>query len=228
MRTLKIPQAFCWTKFGPEAGEGVDGILARKDQERLANAGVFLWGIGNSVAPGIQELVRREREPRVLFSPMRAKPKAIDTAPSQVVLWHGARRIDGTEWAIPSGSRVTSRGSSGNGVTKRTHYALVCRSETPLTTTLAGDAPRLSSGSLSNLMSGSPVGYSQVTSIVGYQQRGADNGPHYSIGFWAQLAFPYFVELFDPTPLTDGAPVARRGPHSELAPWPQQLALETA
>jgi hypothetical protein len=47
-----LPEAFVWTRFGTEAGQTIDRILARKEAERIANGGLFLWGIGNSVATG--------------------------------------------------------------------------------------------------------------------------------------------------------------------------------
>lgn len=224
MTNFRIPQAFCWTKFGPEAGEGADAILARKERERLANGGLFLWGIGNSVTSGIRELVRREPEPLVLFSPMRAKPRLFDVAPSHVVRWHRARRIDGMQWAIPDASRVTSRGVTGTGMAKRNHYALVCRSDMPIVAHM-GDTPRLDFGALSNLVSGSPVGYSQVTSVVGYWPHAVKDGVAYSVRFWAQLVFPYFIQLFDPAPSMESAPMSQR---SQLNDWPEQLALESA
>jgi hypothetical protein len=195
----EIPSRFCWTKFGSEAGEGVEAILTRKEQERAANHGIFMWGIGNSVAPGIRALLGLESNPSVIFSPMRSKPKAIDAAPGRVVNWGGARGLDGQKWNIPPGSSVTSRGESGNGVLKRTHYALVCRAleSLPISGNIA-DAAKLSFGSLTNLVSGSPVGYSQVTSVVGYRHSTEAVGPSYTIGFRAWLVYPYFVELFDP------------------------------
>jgi hypothetical protein len=36
-----LPMAFCWTRFGPEAGESFSDILARKNAEREAGDGVF-------------------------------------------------------------------------------------------------------------------------------------------------------------------------------------------
>jgi hypothetical protein len=192
-----IPRRFCWTKFGSESGEGIEAILARKDRERVANGGIFLWGIGNSVGPGIRALVRLESEPMAVFSPMRAKPKAIDTAPGRVVVWRSARGIDGNDWEIPTGSMVVSRGDSGKGTMKRTHYALVCRSDKALATNSPSTA-HLSFSALSNLVSGAPVGYSQVTSIVDYRADPGKGGPNYDVGFLAQLVYPYFIELFDP------------------------------
>lgn len=197
MKQVAIPERFCWTKFGSEAGEGIDEILARKDSERRANGGVFLWGIGNSVAPGIRALVRHDKEPAVIFSPMRAKARAIDVVPSRVVAWRCARAIDGCNWDLPRGSMVTSRGDSSGGMRKRTHYALVCQSDIPLTGSPATHG-QLRFGSICNLLSGLPVGYSQVTSVVGYRECHSDAGPLYDIGFRARLVYPYFVELFDP------------------------------
>jgi hypothetical protein len=192
-----IPSRFCWTKFGSESGEDIEAILARKDRERTANGGIFLWGIGNSVGPGIRALVRLEREPMAVFSPMRAKPKAIDTAPARVVVWRSARGIDGNDWEIPAGSMVVSRGDSGKGTMKRAHYALVCRSDKALASTAPSTA-HLSFSALSNLVSGAPLGYSQVTSVVDYRAKPTQAGPNYDVGFLAQLVYPYFVELFDP------------------------------
>jgi len=207
MKHRGLPERFCWTKFGAEAGESIDKILARKDRERVRNGGVFLWGIGNSVAPGIRALVRHESEPAVIFSPMRAKAKAIDFAPARVAVWRRARGIDGREWDMPRGSTVTSRGDNSGGIAKRSHYALVCRSDTPLTDSPATDV-QLRFGSICNLLSGSPLGYSQVTSVVGYRECHGDGGPLYAIGFRAQLVYPYLVELFDPVITDEGALLA--------------------
>lgn len=198
MTPPSIPRRFCWTKFGTESGESVDGILARKERERAANGGTFLWGIGNSVAPGIKALVRMERDPMAVFSPMKAKAKAIDTTPSRVVIWREARSIDGSCWNIPRASAVLSRADSGAGVAKRAHYALVCHSDTPLTGAIR-NAMELRFSALSNLVSGAPLGYSQVTSVVDYNRAIDAAGPSYGVGFIARLIYPYFVELSDPT-----------------------------
>ena len=70
-----LPTIFCWTRFGAEAGETIETILERKERERQANRGVYFWGIGNSVAPGIAELVRRTTSPEVLFSSIKSRPR---------------------------------------------------------------------------------------------------------------------------------------------------------
>ncbi len=129
-----LPKHFCWTRFGTEAGEKIDSILARKEQERLATGGMFLWGIGNSVGPAIRDLIRLEERPIVLFSPMRSKPKAIDVTPSGLTVWSEAIDLDGRDWPIPEGVKVTSRQGSETGRIKRSHYALVCRTSSPLRT----------------------------------------------------------------------------------------------
>jgi hypothetical protein len=207
MKSPDIPQRFCWTKFGAEAGERVDDILARKERERMANGGVFLWGIGNSVAAGIKALVRLEKEPTVIFSPMRAKAKGHDTHPARVVIWRSARGIDGDFWSIPSGSTVTSRGESSAGSAKRLHYALVCRSDASLLINSHSNLS-LDFGSISNLLSGSPLGFSQVTSVVDYRDTSGGSGPLYAVGFSARLVYPYFVELSDPVAVDEAFSVS--------------------
>jgi hypothetical protein len=201
MKLNSIPQRFCWTRFGTESGEPIEEILARKDRERSANRGLFLWGVGNSVAPAMRALLRTEREPIAIFSPMRAKPKAIDVVPASIVVWRVARGLDGVVWDIPHGSTVVSRASKGVGQEKRTHYALVCRSDVPLPTALS--SRQLYFGALSNLVSGSPLGYSQVTSVVGHNLMVSRAGPAYPIRFFARLVYPYFVELSNPIPFTN-------------------------
>lgn len=196
MKLANIPERFCWTKFGTEAGETIDRILARKERERVVNGGVFLWGIGNSVAPGIRALVQMESSPITIFSPMRTKPKAIDSAPSIVVAWRNARTLNGINWTIPRGSTVFSRGGTAIGSTKRTHYALVCHSDGPISAAHLPDQIRF--GELVNLVSGSPLGFSQVTSVVQREHNDSNDGPAYPIGFYASLIYPYFVELSYP------------------------------
>lgn len=215
-----VPHRFCWTKFGIESGEAVETILARKESEREANGGMFLWGIGNSVAPGIRALVQLETSPIAVFSPMRAKPKSIDSAPTGVVVWRKARTVEGTEWRIPAGSTVVSRAESGKGIRKRSHYALVCRSDAPLRDTWSSLEVRF--GKLSNLMSGAPLGFSQVTSVVAHKSDGAEIGPRYPVGFFAYLAYPYFVELFDPAPFASLWPAGNTG-SSEVFNWALSL-----
>ena len=79
---IDLPSRFCWTKYGSEAGESVDTIFRRKEQERLANRGIFLWGIGNSVGPGMRRLVEMEKAPMVVFSPMKTAAKRADARPA--------------------------------------------------------------------------------------------------------------------------------------------------
>jgi len=184
----------------------VEQILERKNAERTANDGLFLWGIGNSVANGIRELVRLEREPFVVFSPMRAKPRPSDVRPSAVFAWEGAIGLDGHAWCIPSGSTVLSRATAGQNGSKRSHYALVCRSHDPLC--VSGSKQCICFGELSNLVSGAPLGFSQVTSVVDRANTASAPqqapGALYEVGFVAHLVFPYFVQLTDPAPIIDG------------------------
>ncbi len=86
---MPLPEVFCWTRFGTEAGQPIDEILDRKEQERAANSGMFFWGIGNSIGPSLRELLRCTPSPEVLFSPTRSTPRREDVAPPAVVAWTG-------------------------------------------------------------------------------------------------------------------------------------------
>ena len=100
---MTLPEYFVWTRYGTESGEAVESILARKEHERQAAGGMFLWGIGNSVAPSVRKLLvsLKGRDPYVVFSPMLAAPRAVDVSPAEVVAWQSARGIDEQEWEMP-------------------------------------------------------------------------------------------------------------------------------
>ena len=201
----QLPESFCWTRFGTESGEAIEDIVARKEQERLANGGVFLWGIGNSVGPAVRELVRSTSNPCVVFSPMRSKPKAIDVAPPSLLTWTGATTLDGDDWAIPAGSRVISRGSSEGQREKTAHYALVCRSPSPLA--LCAGIADIAYEALVNFLSGTKLGHSQVTAVVRRGQALVASPTIYPAAFMAELVYPFFVRLHNP--LSDDKPDAR-------------------
>lgn len=201
-----LPLHFCWTRFGTESGESIERILERKERERLEHDGMFLWGIGNSVGPAVRELVRREARPLVLFSPMRSRPKLIDVAPSAVLSWTRAVTLSDEEWRMPTGLQVLSRAATDGGTHKRSHYALVCRSESPLK--VDGPCGDLDFDELVNLVSHSKLGHSQVTSVVQRKPSFGTVGTRYPIGFVAELVFPYFIKLVDPVLAPDAKAAA--------------------
>ena len=199
-RDHSLPRSFCWTRFGTEAGETIDAILARKEAERQANGGVFYWGIGNSIAPAVAELLRWVDEPQVLFSPIRTRARPVDEAPGCVVRWLSATGLTGELFDLPGAICVTSRRDparpGGN------HYALVCSPEDPLE---IADVGKLRFGALRNLRGGTPLGASQVTAVVQREDAGA--GSEYTVALRATLIAPYFVRLRQPIPLEDGGEI---------------------
>jgi len=219
---MPLPDYFVWTRFGTESGEAVESILARKEQERQASGGIFLWGIGNSVAPSVRKLLAhlRDRDPCVVFSPMLASPRAVDVAPAEVVVWESARGIDEQEWEMPAGTLVTSRGGPAR-ASKSRHYALVCQRNEPLRLNDSGD--RFAIADLANFASGNPVAHSQVTAVVHRIGRSAD-GP-YVAAVIATLAYPYVVELSDPMKV-DPAKLTRARVRSRKRPM--QIPLEVS
>jgi hypothetical protein len=108
------------------------------------------------------------------------------------------RALDGNCYELPSHSLITSRfdASSPRGV----HYALVCYSESALTCNTASGELRISE--LRNLLTGRPVGASQVTAVVTRNAGGSVSGAVYKMGFRARLIAPYFLRLRVPLPLT--------------------------
>lgn len=188
-----LPEYFCWTRYGTEAGESFSLILSRKESERRANGGVFLWGIGNALGPSIGSLVQRTARPKVVFSPIRSLPRACDVTPEQVVRWTSGETLSGNMYILPRHSIVTSRATPQSA--SRSHYALVCHSPRPLKPD--HDQETLSLGELRNLLSGRPLGASQVTAVVA---RNAEkhSGSLYPATLLVDLLAPYFVRLRNP------------------------------
>jgi hypothetical protein len=186
-----LPELFCWTRFGTEAGEQIEHILFRKEQERLANGGMFLWGIGNAVGPSITELTRQTARPQVVFSPIKTASRLKDIAPPAVVMWTEAEGLDGSSFSIPSNSLVTSRFDPET--PRPYHFALVCYSSKPLIPLKR--EYKIGFKQLRNLRTGRPVGASQVTAVVNCTGMGTEEPPMYDVAILAELVNPYFVRL---------------------------------
>jgi len=187
---MELPQHFCWTKYGTEAGEGIESILRRKEHERAANGGIFLWGIGNSIRPSVEALLEVEPFPQVLFSPMRSRPAMKDASPAMVGRWTSATALDGSAWELPAHTVVTSGAGPDQGIPSR-HYALVCQRTGPIG---VEDLWWLDEDELSNLRSGSRLGSSQVTAVV-RRALTKSQRDRYPVTMSATLASPYMVTL---------------------------------
>lgn len=196
--TLPLPEIFCWTRFGTEAGETIEQILERKELERSGNGGVFLWGVGNSIAPSLPQLLRRARDPEVLFSPIKGAPRPVDVAPAVTARWTRGRTVAGEVIELPQASSVTSRFDSGG--RSSSHYALVCSTAEPLTIADHGD---VAFESLSNLVSGRRLGASQVTAVVKRDPK-IQGGVVYSVALRVNLVAPYFLRLENPAIVSAG------------------------
>lgn len=195
---MALPEFFCWTRFGTEAGQPIEQIFARKEQERIANQGVFFWGIGNAIGPSLLELLRRSQTPEAVFSPIQSAPRMEDASPSSVVAWTKAETLSGEEYRLPEHSLITSRFDPLK--PKSRHYALVCYSTTRIT--IGPSSEQIHFGALRNLLTSRPVGASQVTAVVHMAASGGNRkNATYDIAFRAQLAPPYFVLLGGPVPL---------------------------
>jgi hypothetical protein len=186
-----LPSHFCWTRFGTEAGESIYEILRRKEVERQRNGGIFLWGIGNALGPSMRALLRVEATPRVIFSPIRAEPRASDVSPEAINVWTTGVALDGVRYVIPEASVVTSR-VARSGRPER-HYALVCWSDRPLRLTESSSVVVIRNAY--NLLTSNRVGSSQVTAVVRYDKNASVRGAVYPIALRARLVAPFFVHL---------------------------------
>jgi len=194
---MTLPRQFCWTRFGTEAGQSIDQILWRKEQERLANDGLFYWGIGNAVGPSMLELLRRDNQPQVVFSPIKSAARVQDITPEAVVAWTSGRTLSGRPFKMPERVMVTSRFDPGN--PRGAHYALVCSSSQPLRLTTTDQ--KIQFGELRNILTGRPIGASQVTSVVYRDGNFAKPSRTYDVALRVRLADPFLVRLENPVPL---------------------------
>jgi len=196
-----IPELFCWSKMGAEAGEELTNILIRKDLERRLGEGFFAWGIGNSIGNDLNTLWRPGFRMPIIFSQMISKPKAYDRKPSAVWLWRGYLDDRGIPIPLPWHVIVTSRAKQATKNHETAHYALFCRSSRELT---IGTPFQLDASGLSNAVSGKPLGFSQVTAIVRYStRRRRDNTSQiYPVNALAELIFPHCVRLCSPIQLS--------------------------
>jgi len=191
---VTLPTCFCWTRFGTEAGQAIDQIVERKEQERAANGGLFFWGIGNALGPSIRELLRRTTNPEVLFSPIKSLPRSVDSQPAAVVAWTAAETLAGEPFQLPGHSLVTSRYDPN--APRESSYALVCFSPRPLNESRCDE--RIAFAGLRNLRTGRPVGASQVTAVVKSMSIAVAERPRYEVWIRAKLVEPYFLRLRGP------------------------------
>ncbi len=200
----------CWTRMQSEAGQGLGAIIGRKELERRAGGGLFLWGVGNAPGRLPARLARAGTQPAVVFSVMKTQPKAADSRPGTTLVWRRFVSADGREALLPGHCLVTSRG--GGTDHKMRHNALVCRSWEPLG---LGDHGGFDPNAYRNLGgTGAPVGASQVTALLRRVGPAATGG--YRINMRATLSAGLWVRLCDPVALCATKITAIHGVGPEL------------
>jgi len=193
-RVTWLPSTFCWTKMQAEAGQTLDRIITRKELERQANGGIFLWGVGNALGERFHRWAASADAPVIAFSPMRSPARTEDRTPDAIAVWLSGIDAQGRRVPLPTASLVTSRASTLTGAKQR-HYALVCRAEEPLERRFCCTLPL---SQYRNYASNAErVGGSQVTTVLEHtNERG--RGPEYEISMVAVLSPPYAIRLADP------------------------------
>ena len=202
-KATHVPDIFCWTKMGTEAGQSLEAILRRKELERRAGNGTFAWGIGNSLgaSPDVAKQATPDGAVDILFSPMKSAPKTVDMAPTHLVLWLSYHSPGAGLVNLPAHMLITSRGSGISGSEKRSHYALLCERHEEIS--VDGDTSMIDAKYARNLVSMNPLGASQVTAMVRYEPED-DSYPEkpYPISFRARMHHEGFVRLGTPVVLT--------------------------
>lgn len=191
----------CWSRMQTEAGQGLEAIIQRKEAERLANGGVFCWGVGNPPAKSVARVRAAGQPVDAIFSVMKSRPKPMDVAPQRLLLWTRYFDENGIERPLPEGSIVTSRADSLKR-TKIAHYALICFSDQPL---VLGDYGPFDPHAYRNMSAeGGAIGASQVTALV-QRHRPEDMATDYRINLRAQLTDAYWARLSGPVVLSASA-----------------------
>lgn len=189
-----LTDTLCWTRVQAEAGEPLVVIVERKEKERQASGGVFLWGVGTAPSKAVIGLVAARQKVDVVFSVMKSRPQPKDASPSGLLRWTGYWS-DGRRHSLPEGALVTSRDAPGKSV----HYALLCHSESPL---VLGDYGAFDPTAYRNLTGERKgVGASQVTALV--ERKFDPREPaDYRVNMRATLTGGYWVRLLDPVKLS--------------------------
>lgn len=182
-----------------QAGQDLRTIVARKEIERRAGEGLFLWGIGNAPARQIGYLARMAMHVDVVFSVMKTKPKLADRYPRELWVWRGYVDIYGNTQPLPRHVLVMS-GNRGKVSPHRVHYALVCEKDGPLTLKCIRPFDLTAYRNVGG--TGAPVAASQVTALL-RRVAGEKLDGSYNIDMRARLAENYWVKLADPRRLDD-------------------------
>lgn len=205
----------CWSRMQAEAGQLLDAIIARKERERRAGDGLFLWGVGNAPSIAVRPLALLKKPVLVIFSAMKTKPKLVDLAPKRIIVWRRYIDENGIERPLPANALVTSRGDNAAGAKSR-HYALMCLSETPLVLERGVPFDHLAYRNAGG--AGAPVGASQVTALLRQVAEPASTSP-YEANVVAWLTNGYWVRLSDPRELGAKAIAELNGFDGDTDQW---------
>lgn len=217
------PSYVCWTRMQAESGQTLGSIIQPKECERRYGDGHFCWGVSNAPALAISPLARQRTPVPAIFSEMESKPRPADTHPAQVVAWRPYLDFDGTERPLPDHVLVTSKATITRTMKLRSHYALMCFTDSPLE--LADGAARFDHPAYRNVSNQcAPVGPSQVTALLQLTDPGDANPTNlttsYQADLQAWLTGSYWVRLCDPVlPRPEQLVALRRTSGLEARDW---------
>lgn len=223
----RVPEYFCWTKMGVEAGQSLSAIIQRKELERQLGDGMFVWGIGNALSSSLHEFGMERGSVPLLFSPIQSKPRNADSNPGELILWQSFMDEFGNVYPLPEHCMVTSRSLGNGSAARKRHYALFCFSSTSLHSNLNME---LNFNELQNAKSRKPLGYSQVTAFVrratGDEKIGS-SAKIYDVPFRADLLWPFCARLTDGVEIPGefATAIERATLRSDLKEWASLVSM---
>lgn len=156
-------------------------------------------GIGTSLRNSLVALLAESASPVVLFSPMKSRPRQTDVRPARTLLWCASEDPRGRPFEMPPYSLVTS-GARVEGAPSR--YTLVC-STTRVPPTPIEPELTVATAELSNVITGSVLGSSQVTAMVHRSAQEGATGTRYPVTVMARLVPPYVARLTQSAAVAD-------------------------
>ena len=190
----RLTEVICWTRMQTEAGQELQEIVLRKENERRAGGGLFFWGVGNAPSRFASELAFKREDIDVVFSVMKSRPKVIDVAPKGILAWQTFFDFRNIECPLPPHVLVTSRAHAPSR-SKKMHYALICTASDELAICNQGPFDHTAYNNLGD--SGLRIAPSQVT-VLAKRTREVSEAAAYQINLRAKLTGSYWIRLGQP------------------------------
>lgn len=202
-----LPDYFVWHTVGTESSLTLEQNFKSLEAQRRNNPDdIFLWGCGNSISENVllDLLKATNNQPLLVFTPIKSavrnKDKThLDSDTKSVCLWQSIDQKRSPGFSMPIGAQVvsTAENDQGGKQNKKSHYALVCQSQKPLTPNM--DSTRtLETDFLETHPRGNDPVNSSSVKVVHKLLNPKFSKREYPIILTVPLVPPYIVKLTNP------------------------------